>query len=336
MDDDFLKRVIFDLLYYRRAPITRTAAFRDQMHNDDLVPAIEHQLDQIVSLFERYHRVVYDTQGLRDRGIDVLARYRREADADGPCSYIGFQIKSFRDLEEQGWLKNLKAQVYEAHLHADMADFYVLLCTDGIAHRAKLRDARAELATDPSTHVVDPEFVGSFIDLSPYEIGGYLKRKLSEDDPVIIEALAAVEGLSLPEAAIVIELAVLHYLDGIRAMDVSVLRDSEFVTEAYERENAAYGAAVDLPRVVGPEPKLTLDERRQRDMEALDTDWFELSTSTDRIDLNVERMHAIGALILDGHVRYGWDAWQVREYLMNILMVEQIEFLHRQLAEARE
>jgi len=76
LEADYLKRVLFDLLYFRRSSERETMWFRDRKHDRDLVPAIDIRVNEIIDLFEKYHRVCYDTQGIRDRGIDVLLRYR--------------------------------------------------------------------------------------------------------------------------------------------------------------------------------------------------------------------------------------------------------------------
>ena len=110
MQEDFIKRTVFDLMFLSRSPLSRTAEFRTQKHNQTLVPAFNSKLDEIISLFERYHKVSYDIQGIRDNGVDVLLKY----EYDSEDVSIGIQIKSFDDLEDDRWLNNLKAQVTDA------------------------------------------------------------------------------------------------------------------------------------------------------------------------------------------------------------------------------
>jgi hypothetical protein len=337
MAEDYLKRLIYDLMYYRKAPIGATVAFAKSKHNDDLVPAFDRQLDQVIELFDRYHRVVYDTQGLRDHGIDVIARYKDGNDEEGPMRYIGLQIKSNDDFEQDYWLKGLKAQIYEAKVHANMEDFYVIPCTDAIAHREKLRNLRAEVAFDEQTHLVDPEFALSFLRLSAYEMGAYLKLKLAAGDVVVREATDLFVGYTISEAAIVVELAIRHFLLGDKEHSVSQLRDSLFLQAALRRYP---DVDIDFFHEVGEAREeafrhQTTLERFQGELEGLETDLIESSSVDDRIILNADRLHPVGALILDGSVRYGWDEHHLREYLLHTLVADKIETVQRYEADRK-
>jgi hypothetical protein len=335
MAEDYLKRLIYDLMYYRKAAIGATQAFAERKHNDDLVPAFDRQLDELVSLFDRYHRVVYDTQGIRDHGIDVIARYRDGSADEEPLRYIGLQIKSYDDFEQAQWLKGLKAQLYEARVHANMEDFYIIPCTDAIAHRDKLRNLRAEVAFDETTHLVDPEFALSFLQLSSYEMGAYLKLKLAAEDVVVREATDLFLGYTISEAAIVVELAVRHFLLGERDLSLSQVRDSLFVQSTLTDYP---DVGIDFFHEVGDAQQeavlqRTIPERFQSEIEGLETDLIESSSVDERIELNAERLHPVGALILDGRVRYGWDENQLREYLLNTLVADKIQTLRTYEAE---
>ena len=122
---DYLKRLIYDLLFFRRAPLAETGWFLDKKHNNVLVPQFDIRIGDVLDCFEKYQRVVYDTQGIRDHGIDVLLRYDIGEKDESPMRYIGFQIKSYSDLCDKNWLTKLKAQVLDAHNYVKMEDFYI-------------------------------------------------------------------------------------------------------------------------------------------------------------------------------------------------------------------
>ena len=212
---DYLKRLIFELLFLRRAALVETEWFSDKKHNSFLVPQLDLRIGDILDCFEKYRRLTYDTQGIRDHGIDVLLRYDVGEKDESQMRYIGFQVKSYDDLSEKGWLTKLKAQVLDATNCVTMEDFYIVICSDATDHISKIRDLHAELSKTEGTHIVRPEHSLNFYRLSPQRIGAYIKAKLSEEDQVYREAFELLSELTPQQSSIIIELVVAHFLEGL-------------------------------------------------------------------------------------------------------------------------
>jgi hypothetical protein len=81
MTDPILETLIF-LLRYRRAPVDATAAFKLMKHNSDILPKLQTQLESMLNAHGRFREVIYDTQGIRDDGVDLAIRIP-QTDSDG-------------------------------------------------------------------------------------------------------------------------------------------------------------------------------------------------------------------------------------------------------------
>jgi hypothetical protein len=323
---DYLKRLIYDLVFYRRASMAETEWFLDKGHNDFLVPQIDLRIEEIIDSFEKYHRITYDTQGLRDHGIDVLLRYRTDVSDDERARYIGFQIKSYNDLEEKGWLTKLKAQIFEAENHVDLEDFYVIICTDARRHIDKFRYINAEVSKDENIYVVRPEFSLTFLRLTPQRISAYLKARLSQEDEVFKVAFDSLSELTPHQGAIIIELVIAQLLEGKTEWIVEDLQQQGFIQSIY----------TDLPNLPieyyfsrsnkdnGPQeiffPAKNTIETWDLDLEKLEQGFVERETKTGIIKLRLDGVKAIASIILDGHVRYGYEDFDLRRYIMLTLM----------------
>src|SRR3990167_8989691 len=135
--DRLLAKLVDELLRYRRAAPSETKAFARMKHNEDLCPRFQQKLESILGSFEKYKKIVYDIQGLRDEGTDVLLR---EVVAESPW-FICLQIKSENDVHGRDILKNLKAQFFDsAQRYGDsLVEYYVLLCCDSKKHKDIIR-----------------------------------------------------------------------------------------------------------------------------------------------------------------------------------------------------
>ena len=70
-----LQDSITQLLRYQRAPEKATRTFRSWKHNADILPKVQAQLETLLEAYNRFEPVVYDTQGPRDDGSDIVLRY---------------------------------------------------------------------------------------------------------------------------------------------------------------------------------------------------------------------------------------------------------------------
>lgn len=326
--EDYLKRIIYELLFYRRTPLAATEWFLNKPHNNFLVPEFDIRISDILDSFEKYRRVSYDTQGLRDHGIDVVLRYFTGKNDDPHWKYLGFQLKSYNDLCEKGWLTKLKAQVYEAKNHVSMEDFYVILCTDSREHLDQLRYVQAEFSKDETTHIVRPEYSRTFYSLSPQRIGAFLKVHLSDEDGVYLEAFKSMTELTPHQAAIVIELVVCYFLEGISAWPIEELRQQVFIQSIYnELPNLPIFYYMGDYEQEG-QGEITLEEDQNKswpdDLEKLESGFIKRELRTDIIKLEPLQIPAVSVMALDGYVRYGYSGEELRNYLMATLLGEKL------------
>jgi hypothetical protein len=326
--DDYLKKLIYELLFYRRTTLADTEWFLDKKHNSFLVPQFDLRVGDILDSFEKYRRISYDTQGVRDHGIDVLLRYG--AQGEKQMRYIGFQIKSHTDLEERDWLTKLKAQILDAKNHVSMEDLFIVLCTDARLHIDKLRMVQGELSKDETTHVVRPEYCRTFYRLCPQRIGAFIKTHLSEEDLVYRLASNAMSDLTPHQAAIVVELVVGHFVEGVSTWNVQDLRQREFLASTYtnlpnlpidyfwaEKDKEANDIQVDCER---DEDKAWIS-----DLEGLESLFIQLDTRADTVSLIEKGLVPLAALALDGCVRYGYTGDDLRKYLMETLLGDKLQ-----------
>jgi len=327
---DYLKRIIFDLLHYRRSTIAETAWFKKQRHNPDLCPQVESKIESILNLFDRYHRTVHDIQGLRDRGVDVMLRYAQKEDADSDTfSFIGLQVKSYPEIGQQGWLTKLKAQCWEASAR-DLADYYVLFCTDLAEHKSHLNDAYAELVVQKGVTAIGPELAYTFLHLQEHQLAAYIKSKLSRDDAVFRAAVDSLNELTPTQAAMIIELLARRLMEGETETAISDLREAAFVQQVFrmcpdvDQDLYLLGRGVD-GRFLSRKPKERSSvERFQEDFTHLEGDAIQTSSWSENVRASTDEFRAIEALMLDASIRYGYDGDELRAYVLHALMHESL------------
>ena len=323
---DYLKRIIFDLLHYRRATIKETEWFKAQRHNVDLCPLLEAQVEKVLTLFDRYHRTVHDIQGLRDRGVDVLLKYGRGTGEEvDRYNAIGFQVKSFPEIGIKGWLKDLKAQCLDASTRG-LVDYYVLFCTHAATHKDEVRDAVADLIPVPGVTPVGPEFAYTFLHLAEHDLAAYIKSKLSQDDAVFRAAVDSLAEFSPTEAAILIELLTQHLFDGATEVGISQLRGAAFVAETYWNcpdidRNFYFGGRRPFKREI---LNRGVDERFREDFSFLEGGELEVSSWGEAIRVPFDEYRAIEAIMLDASVRYGYQGEELRAYTLAALQQENL------------
>jgi len=243
--------------------------------------------------------------------------------------YIGFQIKSFDDLKRKDWLTKLKAQVLDAQNAVDLEDFYILFCADLVVeHRRlhkKLRNLNAELARQKNVHIVRPEFVHAFVHLPIQRVAAYLKTKLSSEDHVFKEALESLQDFTVTESAILVELAVSYFLEGATEFRIGELHDSSFISAAYENYPRLPLGFFEGTIHRGEVQQYVADEDSfYDDLGTLNTRVFSIDSHNGQIRPFVYSLLPLGALILDGNVRYGYDGDVLREYLLSALLADKI------------
>jgi hypothetical protein len=219
---------------YYRAPTRVCAAFRQLKHDADILPKLQEQLETILEAYGKFQPIVYDTQGIKDDGSDVVlvVREREERDAD----LIGFQVKSFDDLQQKGYLQNLKAQTYESHNKIKgLSKYFIVLCTDPRAHKREIRLIEAEFKAAARTDVIEPEYAYTFLYMMPKtRIEALVKRTMEADDHVFKEALKSVAYDTPTARALVVFLSVHFVLTGSSLITLPGLTQDKRLRSIYE------------------------------------------------------------------------------------------------------
>lgn len=96
-----IQDTITRLIRFQRAPQAAAIAFRKLKYDRDLLPRLQGQIETILDAYGKFQPIVYGTQGIRDDGSDVVLRVSGN-DAQG-TELLGFQVKSFDDLEKEGY-----------------------------------------------------------------------------------------------------------------------------------------------------------------------------------------------------------------------------------------
>jgi hypothetical protein len=146
------------LLRYQRAPDKATRTVRHWKHNADILPKLQGQLEMLLAAYGKFEPVVYDTQGIRDDGSDIVLRCRQTKEDKAP-ELICFQVKSFDDLAKKTYMQELKAQRDDSFRKVmGMTYYFLMLCTDVQAHRDRVRLIAAEFRSADRTEVIEPAF----------------------------------------------------------------------------------------------------------------------------------------------------------------------------------
>jgi hypothetical protein len=158
---------------------------------------------------------VYDTQGIRDDGVDAVVRIP-SADSGEPPKLIGFQVKSFDDMAKPGHLQDLKSQHSDAIRKVHGLEYYfIMLCTDIQRHRDRVRNVTPEFRSDGKVEIVEPQFAYTFLHHPATRIEAIVKRMVESSDAVFRDALTEVFAFDSPSArALVIYLTVESVLSG--------------------------------------------------------------------------------------------------------------------------
>ncbi|HEY3401212.1 MAG TPA: hypothetical protein VGK03_11340 [Geothrix sp.] len=324
MEDDFIPKLIFDFLFLGRERLISTRAFKKRKHNDDLVPSINGKINSILDFFNRYRKIGYDIQGIRDHGIDVLLSY----EIDGQKRLIGFQVKSYDDLEVDGWLTKLKAQqidVQSYNTDSMLIDYYVLFCTDGVQHRDKIRNATADLVKNSyfRTHVVAPEHCLHFLNLPDSRIGAFIKNKLSGDDIIVRNAKDDFNDFSLAQAAFIIETVVDIVVEN-KIHSPEIISKSQFA-------DYIYSTFPNLPSYFfdGTSTELDsedLEENRIEDLQTvIDSSFFTVDEHSNNITFDMINNVSLTSLLFEAIARYEYSSHDLKLYLFHTLLASQIE-----------
>lgn len=159
-------------------------------HDSHLCPEFRERVSAMLDAYKSHRTDVQDTQGPRDEGIDVDLRYQQEG-----THHVGLQIKSYKEIEdwaakrEPHFMLKLKAQISAALHNVGVEDFYLLLCTDEIAHKKQIRLICSELKQFERVRIVLPRQALAFYERDDDWISTFVTKMLCKDDAVLDAAL---------------------------------------------------------------------------------------------------------------------------------------------------
>jgi hypothetical protein len=340
---DYIQKLIYDLMLFRRSSYTSTKAFSKLKHNDDLCPRFEKQIELIFYSFEKYRRITYDIQGFRDQGTDIIARLPVADD----YQFICFQIKSEGDLKEANYLKTLKSQVFDTEsTYQKLLDYYVVLCPDMNDWEAKrkrdlktkretgredqspppidknkqnqIRTIKAEFANrQTSIHIIDPEYAITFLSLTSVQIDAAIKNKLGAEDIVFRKTLELIETSTATERALLFYLVWLRIYRSMQTILPDEIYASPWLRDIYEvvrSEDWEYQSEEERERFATPG---SIQERITNDLEHLEDNFIE-SNVQGEYTLDLKYVDPLVVLMMDGNIRYGYEVDELLIYMMNL------------------
>jgi hypothetical protein len=306
--DDYIQKLLYELLQFRRSTPEATERFAGLKHDADLCPRFQGKIEDIFGAFEKYHRITYDIQGPRDKGTDVLIRLP----ADEEDIFISLQIKSEDDLKDKNYLKSLKSQLFDTNpASTRLLDYYIVLCcnTNDKSNKAKVRSIGATFGKTPKVTVIEPEFAFTFLSLTSIQVDALIKSRLGSEDIVFRDALNDVKELTLTERALLFYLVWSRIYHDTAIITVDQLNESEFLAGVYRREYDAtperrYGFSDDGPDIIS-------------DLNHLE-DNFISSDDQASYSIGLTDVESIAVLMMDGHIRYGYVAEELLHYMMDL------------------
>jgi len=306
--DDHISKLLYELLKLRRALPEETQIFKDLKHDRDLCPKFQAQIENVLAAFEKYHQITYDIQGPRDQGTDILVRLPIN-DED---NFICLQIKSEDDLRNRDYLKLLKSQLFDTDPASPrILDYYIILCanTTDKSVKDKVRLTGATFGKTPKVTVIEPEYARTFLWLKTTQIDAITRNRLGANDVVFREGFESVKSLTREERALLYYLVLNRVYCEPRMVPIEEIRGSTFITEVYERQ-------------FEDEPCLTsraqlAETRLLLDLAHLDDNYIE-SDDSGGFCVNLSRMEAVAALMLDGRIRYKYGDDNLLFYMLDL------------------
>jgi len=285
---------------------------------------LQDKLESVFGAFEKYRRIVYDIQGPRDQGSDVIFRQI----IDDKTYFICFQIKSEDDIRDKTWLKTIKAQwVDSRNSYQNLLDYYILLCCDSrdSVTKNKIRLLESEFSRTKPIHIIEPEYVLSFLRLSLMQTDAIIKAKLGSEDIVYRNGLSFVTDFTPTEDAILYHMIYQKIYEGLDSIDEIAILDSEFIRYVYantpdfdrdwffedeESTNDDFHQDYTI-RKLGTRDRLSLDLEELKDI------YIRMSKSHGCY-VNLLEVQPLVVLMMDGNERYGYTSDDLLFYMMDL------------------
>ena len=334
--------IIDELLRYRESPRKVTSRFQELKHNNYLCPVVEQQMNRILDCFIKFHSIAYDIQGINDRGTDIVLRYSIASETGDLISkYVSFQIKSYDDLSSKTYLKDLKAQYFEAkgEYRDSLVHYYVLLCTDKIQHINKIRQIKKIFSISDDTTVIDPIYMATFLRLNPIRISSIVSAVLRDDDIVYEKAFSDLSLYTPTEIAVYTAVVLEMTITSEIKVDIDRINNNAFIRDIYSKvpdyprdyyfylEEATFQSNDEETESDLPDKDIEEYDDRKRDfyirfsedVDVLSEGLFDLDATDSMVKVNLEYSRPIQAIILDGMVRYNCSPNYLLEYVFTSL-----------------
>lgn len=335
---DFSRKLIHELLKFRAAEPSATRLFSSMKHDADLLPKFRSRIQAGFSAFDKYQRITYEIQGLRDEGTDIVLKERGD---DYKDSYFCFQIKSEWDIEQEDYLKTLKAQLHDTRnrYQSGLREYFIVLCFSVVTlekekkrrkfkereerglvedrtRKNKIREIERAFAME-NVSIIEPEFALTFLQLSNIQVDAIVKSKVGDEDIVLKEALDLVSDLSPTETITLLYILWLRLYQHKATVTPNDLIESSFIQRTYSWiSDLVYEEDPDSwqDSRVGYE---TADQVAY-DMEFLE-DRFTERNPAGEFSLPIENVKPLAVLMMDGDIRYDYVDAELLEYLLAIL-----------------
>jgi hypothetical protein len=318
--EDYLKRVVFHFLTLNRSSIKESEGFVSLKHNEDLCPGLNYKIELILSYFQRYRKISYDMQGIKDEGSDVLLRYY----LNEKSHFICFQIKSLNDLKDKYYLQKIKAQYVDSQNKFDFEDYYIILATDEKKAINKIRMIKGSFSSIDNVTIIDPSQFLFFWKLKDSQIGAIVKSFVSSGDLLLQNALNTVKGLLRPKYILVFFILDFSVRKGFsNAIDIDDVTGSTYLYDVYksfvieneEEDEYEDSYPFDSDSYDSDNPEKMIE----RDLNNMSELYFNIDFEKRIIIPDYDYLKAIVALILEAQLKYEFDAEDTIEYLEQLI-----------------
>ncbi len=334
-----IPKIIFEVVTFARAKEDKTYFFKTVKHNFDLCPRYETQVDLIMQSLKEYQSIVYDIQGPRDCGTDIIIKLPR---SDNETEHICFQIKSQDDLMSKDYLRILKAQYHDTkQKYNNLLDYYILLCCESYSNKNKIRTVASDFAKEKKVHIITPEYSLMFYHLSVIYIDSIIKAKIGSQDVIYRKSLELLIDLTPTEKAILFYLIWLKVFKNVSAIKQNDILNSSFISEIYNEvpdydkdwflisevtelhEKISDGHNYEEDGMGHLEGKtfglrgLSIRDRIAEDLNVLEDD-FILQNNFGGYDLLYPTVYPLVVLLIDGHIRYEYVNDELLRYMMGL------------------
>lgn len=313
------------LIRYQRVRDSATSYFQSVKHNLDILPGLQRQLETVLTAYGKFQPIVYDTQGIRDDGSDIVLRYHASNTQAAP-TLLGFQVKSFDDLGKKTYLQELKAQRDDSFRKVvGLEQYYILLCTDAAVHREKIRSIAAEFRSATATVVVEPPYALTFLRHPRTRVEALVKRLHETDDIVFRTAMDSLEFSTPSAKALAIYLVIKSLTSGESEFAIRSLSETVVLRGIYEelREQQAQESKGDNYDEYD-EDLVQLgefDDQLAADLSDLETDVVDFQASGETVVVRRERVISLTAVAADALARYEYNDAELISYMYSLMGV---------------